>query len=414
MMAATGEARPKAATVLVSMPLPCNGEGVSYTCTSIVRSFDRSALGASIFTPYGHVGVKASTRLTETLPVPLQLLPFWRIRRLTTRLNERSYVEGVRRAAEDGNVIAYVWPEPSLSLVRKILDSGVPIVRESVNCHQATGKKILDAEYIRLGLVPQHPMTEHSIEFERQALDHYDAIFCSNPHAEQSMIDNGVPRRKIKEASFGWDPDRFRGHSKALAPIDSATFIFAGSICVRKGAHLLLRYWARSQIRGRLILAGEVEPALAEVCAEYLTREDVQVIKYTRDLGPYYRSADAFVFPSLEEGGPQVTYEAAGCGLPLITSPMGAGRVAVDQSTGFIIDPFDEAGWIAAMQAIADDRDLRRRMGNAASQRASQFTWQKVGEARERVFQEVASRSIVRAGARAAPDLVSDAWQSEV
>ena len=153
---------------------------------------------------------------------------------------------------------------------------------------------------------------------------------------------------------------------KALPPINGATFIFVGSICVRKGAHLLLRYWARSRIRGRLILAGEVEPAIAEVCAEYLAREDVQVIKYTRDLGPYYRSADAFVFPSLEEGGPQVTYEAAGCGLPLITSPMGAGRIAVEQSTGFIVDPFDEAVAIAAMQAMADDRDLRRRMGDAA------------------------------------------------
>ena len=413
MVTAIDDGRPKVASVLVSMPLPCNGAGVSYTCTSIVRSFNQSALGASVFTPYGHVGVKASTRLTETMPAALRLLPFWRIRKLATRLNERSFLEGVRTAAARGRAVAYVWPEPAVSIVRQIRDAGIPIVRELVNCHQGTGKKILDAEYVRLGLAPRHPMTEHSIEFERQALDHYDAIFCSNPHAEQSMIDNGVPRHKIKEASFGWDPDRFRGHSKALPPIDGATFIFVGSICVRKGAHLLMRYWARSRIRGRLILAGEVEPAIAEVCAGYLAREDVQVIKYTRDLGPYYRSANAFVFPSLEEGGPQVTYEAAGCGLPLITSPMGAGRIAVDQSTGFILDPFDEAGWIAAMQAMADDRDLGRRMGDAAYQRALQFTWEKVGEARARVFQEVASRSIVRAGARAAPDLVSDASQSE-
>ena len=391
MMTVTDDGQPKAATVLVSMPLPCNGAGVSYTCTSIVRSFDQSTLGVSIFTPYGHAGVRSSTRLTETMPTPLRLLPYRRTRRLATRLNERSYLEGVRRAATLGNVVAYVWPDPSLSLVRQIQDSGVPIVRESVNCHQATGKKIVDAEYIRLGLAPRHSMTERSIDLERQLLDHYDVVFCSNPHAERSMIDNGVPPRKIREASFGWDPDRFRGHSKALAPIDGATFIFVGSICVRKGAHLLLRYWARSRIRGRLILAGDVEPAIAEVCAEYLAREDVHVIKYTRDLGPYYRSADAFVFPSLEEGGPQVTYEAAGCGLPLITSPMGAGRIAVEQSTGFVIDPFDEAAWIAAMQEMADNRDLRDRTGREASARALQFTWQKVGERREGAFQEVAS-----------------------
>ena len=72
MMTVTDEGQPKAATVLVSMPLPCNGAGVSYTCTSIVRSFNQSNLGVSIFTPYGHAGVKASTRLTETMPAALR------------------------------------------------------------------------------------------------------------------------------------------------------------------------------------------------------------------------------------------------------------------------------------------------------------------------------------------------------
>ena len=119
MMTATDEGQPKAATVLVSMPLPCNGAGVSYTCTSIVRSFDRSALGVSIFTPYGHAGVKASTRLTETMPAALRLLPFWRIRKLATRLNERSYLEGVRTAAARGRAVAYVWPEPAVSVVQE-------------------------------------------------------------------------------------------------------------------------------------------------------------------------------------------------------------------------------------------------------------------------------------------------------
>jgi len=391
------------------MPLPCNGAGVSYTCTSIARSFDRSALGVGIFTPYGHAGVKASIRLTETMPAALRFLPFWRIRGLVTRLNERSYLQGLRRAAADGKVIAYVWPEPAVSIVRQIRDAGIPIVRESVNCHLATAKKILDAEYLRIGLTPRNPLSTEAIDFERQALDIYDVVFCPSPLVEQSLIDNGVARHKIRSVNFGWDPDRFRGHSKALAPIDGPTFIFVGSICIRKGAHLLLQYWARSRIRGRLILVGHVEPAITEVCAEQLVRQDVQVINYTRDLGPYYRSADAFVFPSLEEGGPLVTHEAAGCQLPLITSPMGAARVAVDKSTGFIVDPFDEAGWIGAMRALADDRELGRRMGLAAHQKALQFTWEKVGEARSRVFHDIASNPAERPSEPAPPALASNA-----
>ena len=131
-----------------------------------------------------------------------------------------------------------------------------------------------------------------------------------------------------------------------------------------------------------------MEPAIATLCADELRREDVTVIKYTRDIGPFYRSADVFAFPSLEEGGPQVTYEAAGCGLPLLTSPMGAARIGIHGSTGLVVDPRDEGQWIEAMQELARDPDLRHRMGQAARQRAQDFTWPKVAaDSRDRVLE---------------------------
>jgi glycosyltransferase involved in cell wall biosynthesis len=205
--------------------------------------------------------------------------------------------------------------------------------------------------------------------------------------AERSLIEDGVSSSKIRGVSFGWEPRRFEGGSRSLPPIDAATFLFVGTICLRKGAHLLLQYWARSGIRGRLVLVGRIEPVIEQLCAKYLKRDDVILIEYTRDLGPLYRSADAFVFPSLEEGGPQVTYEACGSGLPVITSPMGAARIA-DASTGYVIDPFDEAGWIDAMRTLAADGDLRKRLGASAREKAQDYTWAKVSVARQKVFAE--------------------------
>ncbi|MBV9287271.1 MAG: glycosyltransferase family 4 protein, partial [Hyphomicrobiales bacterium] len=188
--------------------------------------------------------------------------------------------------------------------------------------------------------------------------------------------------------------------SRALPDADGTTFLFVGYICVGKGAHLLLQYWAKSGIKGRLVLVGKIEPAIASAYREYLGRPDVKIMEYTRHIAPIYRSADVFVFPSLAEGGPQVTTEAAGCQLPLIASPMGAARTAVHGVTGFVVDSLDERGWIEAMRTLARDPDFRRRAGSAAFQRAQRFTWEQVGAGRESVFCEIAEE---RCGLRLAP-----------
>lgn len=392
--------------VFVLMPLPGTGAGVSYTCMSIMRNLGAN-FRSDIVTPYGVRSPDDPFSLTQTLPAPLRLLPYRKIRALAAALNEQSFFAAVTRSAETrGSAIAYVWPDPSVSLLRRLRDCGVTIVREMINCHRGTAKPILDAEYARLGLPLDHTVSARSVDFETEALSYCDYVLCSNPLAENSVVANGVPPARVKGVSFGWDPARLRGDARALAPIEGPTFLFVGLICVRKGAHLLLRYWARSGIRGRLVLVGALEPAIAKTCSEYLDRPDVTLVNHSRNIGDYYRSADAFVFPTVEEGGPQVTYEAAGCGLPLITTPMGAARLA-DDTTGYVLDPFDEEGWIAAMCSIAADRDLGLRMGANARRKAGPFTWESVGRLRGRVFEDIVG--LAPGAARAADRLVPSA-----
>ena len=63
-----------------------------------------------------------------------------------------------------------------------------------------------------------------------------------------------------------------------------------------------------------------------------------------------------FVFPTLEEGDPQVTYEAAGCGLPILTTPMGAGRLIEDESNGLIVKPCDVDALAEALWRLVNSR----------------------------------------------------------
>ena len=86
-------------------------------------------------------------------------------------------------------------------------------------------------------------------------------------------------------------------------------------------------------------MAGQLEPTIKSKCADVLRRDDVIILDYVQNVGAVYRSADVFAFPSLEEGDPLVTYEACGCGLPIITTPMGAGRVVRHNREGFVDRP---------------------------------------------------------------------------
>ena len=379
-------------TVLVSMPVPSTGSGTSYTCHMIATSANDGSVRWQVFTPYGYETPTEWHCLTQTLPLSMRLLPFKYTRSKAYGINEAMFLKEAERVRSEANIIAYLWPDPSIKMVRALKDLGIPVIREMINCHRQIGRSIVDEEYRRLGLIPAHAISQESVELESKSLRYCDYIFCSNAMAERSIIEDGVPSSKIRSVSFGWEPGRFEGDSRGLPPIEATTYIFAGTICVRKGAHLLLQYWAKSGIRGRLILVGRIEPGIERLCAKYLNRDDVTVIGYRRDLGPLYRSADAFVFPSLEEGGPQVTYEACGNGLPVITSPMGAARIA-DASNGYVIDPFDEAGWIEAMRTLAADGDLRKRLGAAARHKAQEYTWEKVSIARQKVFAEASAHS---------------------
>jgi glycosyltransferase involved in cell wall biosynthesis len=260
-----------------------------------------------------------------------------------------------------------------------------------INCHRGTAKRILDEAYAHIGAEPSHGATEDSIRWERSALELADFVFCPNKMVELSLIENGVPPSKLLESSYGWEPARFAGTRRMLAPMNGVTVLFVGSVSVRKGAHLLLDYWAKSGIEGRLVLAGEIEPIIKLRCARLLSRDDVLVLNYVRDVGSLYRSADVFVFPTLEEGGPQVTYEACGCGLPAITTPMGAGRIVRDDVEGFVLDPYDAHGWIGALQVLATNVHKRRTMSAAALRAAQSFQWPEVArQRRETILQQIA------------------------
>ena len=200
----------------------------------------------------------------------------------------------------------------------------------------------------------------------------------------KSMLSNGIPQHKLLQSSYGLGAQSIINgvYSKAPNPNKTPTFIFVGSISVRKGVHLLLDYWVKAKLNAKLQLVGTIEPAINNLVEKYLEQESVEHIPYTNDLASIYKNADVFVLPSLEEGSPLVTYMAFGAGLPLLVSPMGGGGVVTAGEDAVVIDPHDEATWIAQLQHLATDTVFRTKLAHHSKLKSPYYLWDAVAKRR--------------------------------
>lgn len=89
-------------------------------------------------------------------------------------------------------------------------------------------------------------------------------------------------------------------------------------------------------------------------------------VRHEQVLAVLQRS-DCLVLPSLTEGISNAVLEAMACGLPVVTTNCGGMREAVtDGVDGIVVKTRDAAGMAAALERLASDSKLRRRLGEAA------------------------------------------------
>jgi glycosyltransferase involved in cell wall biosynthesis len=362
--------------------------GPTYIAARLAEAINSPEVPCRIFTSVNKwSGASLDVEVLTGLPLPglLSKVPTRLLNILAMPLAERRLLSKVTGSAD--KQIVFTFGNVSLKLARKLHSLGITVVREKFNCARATARVILDNAYQSLGAPPSHGLDDASIAYENEGLALADGIFCPSPQVAKSLRALGIPNDHLIESSFGWEPARFKGTRKAFPDRDGVTLVFVGLLCVRKGAHILLEAWQKARIRGRLIIAGAVEPLIQERYGSVLTRPDVIYMPYTDDVPALYKSADWFVFPTLEEGGPLVTYEAGGCGIPSIVSPMGAGAFTRDKIDGIIIDSDNPDVWAQVIASLPSREEERLTMSAAAARRSLDFTWDKVGKRRRSALQ---------------------------
>src|SRR5262245_27480882 len=215
-----------------------------------------------------------------------------------------------------------------------------------------------------------------------------------------------VDPRKLRLIYEAVDHDLFRPGDAAAARADVARYgitrpfvLFVSSLWPHKNCHGLLRAWAvaRNQLDGRQLVIvgpGRDEKYLGQLhslCAELGIAADVLFVGGVplEETVRFYRAADVFVYPSLNETFGLPILEAMACACPVVTSdtsamPETAGGAAV------LCDPMDPA---SIAQAIAEAAGPGRdRLRDAGLRRAAQFTWGHTAAATLDVYRECAAR----------------------
>lgn len=350
------------------LPMACDGVGPSYTCLRLMEGIARAGSPSTLHVGRRRIGF-AQPACRSALPGPLARLPWKAVGGYARRAIEADFLASLK----DGE-IAYLWPASSLAMHEAVHRRGNPIVLEGINTRMVHAKAILDRAYESVGLAPAHGITEARIADEEAKLALTDVLFAPSPAVEASHRGLTRPARVIP-ARYGVGDTAPRAEPPRAAGAERPVFLFVGSLSIRKGVHRLLSAWAAASPDAQLVLAGRVEPAVAHLCADALSRPDVRLVGFVTDVSPLYRMADVFILPSYEEGDPLVTYEAAAHGLPVVASAMGAGRMGADTGFHWPIDPDVPATIEEALRLLAGSADARAELGEASATAVRGYDW---------------------------------------
>jgi glycosyltransferase involved in cell wall biosynthesis len=157
------------------------------------------------------------------------------------------------------------------------------------------------------------------------------------------------------------------------------TLLFIGWLDITKGVmdflHAISRLIAEGAPAFKVLIAGQGHAS--ELVLDYVKTHglEAQVSLLGWIDGEQkqrtFEAADVFVLPSYFEGLPNSMIEAMASGLPVVVTPVGNIRDAVQHGKqGLLVAPKDVGGLTAALNELIGDWELRARLGTNAHQTA--------------------------------------------
>ena len=236
--------------------------------------------------------------------------------------------------------------------------------------------------------------------YRKWAMRHIDAYCVNGSLCGEYLEQLGAKKDQIYYGQMAADTD---GLANVVASITQeqadaflsklnicgTLFLYVGQLIPRKGIMELLKAWRLANLdNATLLLVGD--GSQMEELQAYCRQWNLNTIFMGRvayeDITKYYRIANVFVMPTLEDNWSLVVPEAMACGLPIACSKYnGCWPELVKPENGWVFDPLDRENTIRTIrkinsQDIAELQDMgqcSRQIVNAFSPAtAAQVIWE--------------------------------------
>jgi glycosyltransferase involved in cell wall biosynthesis len=215
-----------------------------------------------------------------------------------------------------------------------------------------------------------------------------DAYSAISRDIASEWTSSGVPLNKIHLIPNSVDTVRFaavNAESKSVLreklnlPQAAIIAIYTGRLVSYKGLPLLLKVWDDIRCKYEnviLLLAGtggldihNCESQLHDYVTSAGLEKNVRFLGPVQNIPEYLQAADVFVFPTENDAFPSSVIEAMACGLPVVTTPVGAIKtIVVHGETGLLVQPGNHGQLFQALVAIMSDTTLASRLGQGGRQ----------------------------------------------
>ncbi|MFC2164535.1 glycosyltransferase family 4 protein [Acidobacteriota bacterium] len=235
----------------------------------------------------------------------------------------------------------------------------------------------------------------------RKAYREVSGIVAISHAVKQSLMDHfSIPPEHIAVIYHGVESRFFENPGIKPPFAEHPYFLYAGGADKRKRLDLIMTAYARIQndVPEHLVLCGSwpwtQKIRLLRMIKKLGIRDNVHILKHVTDkeLIALYRSATAFVFPSLYEGFGLPVLEAQAAGCPVITSRLSA-LPEVAREAAVYLEGTDEEDNIvqltAAMLKLSTDIQGREELRTKGLVNAASFTWKKTASDTLAVYQKV-------------------------
>lgn len=173
----------------------------------------------------------------------------------------------------------------------------------------------------------------------------------------------------------GIDHVQAERRARAARVPDGLQVLYVANDFATKGAATVVRALARPGLeRARLRMIGAPPDAVAratvELAGDLGVGERVELLGGVEGPAKWreFAWADAFAYPTENDGQPLVVLEAMAAGLPVVASTFGGVPDTLADS-GLLVEPGDDAALALALIRLVDEPELRWRLGTAARER---------------------------------------------